>query len=312
MNYRQIIQEAWDFAQNHKAIMLLYAFLPTILNAIFSFAFISYQFLSLKNSPAITHNEDSSFWLTIYNYAQKFISENPNLVLPIGAILCIYLLAYTFMPIISKGAIVQLSARIRHNQNPKLFSGLGYGLRSFLPMFGFNLFLNIFSLSTIFGYFMMVFRNFSIETTKLFIPVFILLFIVGIIMSFLFAFAENYIVIDDKSVDQSIWASSRLVLQHWTETIFVLILIGLIAVRMVLNLVILFLIPFLISLAISFFAAINVANLGIILTATIVLISIYIIGYVGGTFTVFANAVWTFAFLELTGDKNISARKKVA
>jgi hypothetical protein len=159
---------------------------------------------------------------------------------------------------------------------------------------------------------MMVFRNFSIETTKLFIPVFILLFIVGIIMSFLFAFAENYIVIDDKSVDQSIWASSRLVLQHWTETIFVLILIGLIAVRMVLNLVILFLIPFLISLAISFFAAINVANLGIILTATIVLISIYIIGYVGGTFTVFANAVWTFAFLELTGDKNISARKKVA
>jgi hypothetical protein len=307
MNYRQIIEESWEFAQSHKSIMLMYAFLPAVINAIFSIGFIVYQFYSVKYSPNLGL-EAEGLAMTFFHKAQTFIEQSPEMMLPIGLVLVSYLLAYTFIPTLSKGAIVQLAARIRNKQNPKLLAGVGYGLRSFLPLFGFNLFLNIFSLTTIFGYFMMVFRNFSLETTKLFLPIFIVLFIVGLIMSFLFAFAENYIVIDDKSVDNSILESSKLVLEHWTETIFVLVLMGLIALRILLNMVLVFLIPILISLAISFFATINLASFSFLIIATILIFALYIIGYLGGTFSLFANAVWTFTFLELTSRKNKSPR----
>lgn len=307
MEYRKIIQDSWEFAQDHRAIMLLYAFLPAVLNAIFTFSFIFYQYFSLKHSANLNSGE-SDFFETVMTFAKTILEAYPEAIMPLGIIVIAYLIAYTFIPVLSKGAIVQLAARIRNNQTPKLLSGIGYGFRSFLPLFGFNIFLNIFSLSTIFGYFLMVFRNFSIETTKLFIPIFVILFIVGLIMSFLFAFAENFIVIDDKPIDNSVLASSKLVLEHWTETIFVLILMGLIALRIVLNMLLIFLIPFGISVAISFFATINIANLGYFLTAGLVLIALYIIGYIGGTFTLFANAVWTFTFLELTGSKSKTAR----
>ncbi len=311
MEYRKIIQDSWDFAQNNRSIMFLYAFLPAILNAIFSFCFIAYQFYSLKHSPNLNQGS-SDLFENIMNFINQIIQTHPEALLPTAILVVVYLLAYTFIPIISKGAIVQLAARIRNNQTPKLLSGIGYGLRSFLPLFGFNLFLNIFSLSTIVSYFLMVFRNFSIETTKLFIPIFIVLFFVGVIMSFLFAFAENYIVIDDKPVDNSILESSKLVLEHWTETIFVLILMGLIALRIILNMLLIFLIPLAISVGISFFATINIANIGYILFFAILIFSTYVIGYIGGTFILFANAVWTFTFLELTGSKSKSPRTQVA
>lgn len=307
MEYKKIIQDSWEFAQVNKSIMLLYAFLPAVLSAIFTFGFVIYQYISLKHSANLNQGE-SDLFQTVYSFVTNTLDTYPQAMVPFIVVVAVYLIAYTFIPVLSKGAIVQLAARIRNNQTPKLLSGIGYGFRSFLPLFGFNMFLSIFSLSTIFGYFLMVFRNFSVETTKLFIPVFIILFIVGLIMSFLFAFAENYIIIDDKPIDNSVLASAKLVLENWTETIFVLILMGLIALRVILNMLLIFLIPFGVSVVISFFATINVANLGYILTTALVFIAIYIIGYIGGTFTLFANAVWTFTFLELTGNKSKGAR----
>lgn len=307
MEYRKLIDDSWKFAQSHKSIMLIYAFIPAVLNAIFSFGFLTYEVFSIKNSPELT-NSTQTFLAKIFYFGKTFISEKPQFVIPIAAIVAVYMLAYTFLPTLSKGAIVQLIARIKNNQTPKVISGVGYGLRSFLPLFGFNAFLNIFSISTILSYLILVLVNFGTEPLRFFLPIFILLFIVGIIMSFLFAFAENFIIIDHKSIDEAIRASASLVVQNWAETMLMLILLGLIALRVLLNMLLIFLIPFGASAAISFFATIKVANLGIVLAGLLFLFAIYIIGYIGGTFTLFANSVWTYAFLELTSDHNLSAR----
>lgn len=309
MDYKQVIEESWEFAQNNRAIMFIYAFIPAIINATFSIGFISYQFLSLRNSPELGFSEES-FIEQSFHFGQQFIEQHPTMLVPVGVAAVVYYLAHAFIPVLSKGAIIQLAARIRNKQKPKLISGVAYGLRSFLPLFGFSVFLNIFSLGTIISYFLLVLRNFGVETAKFFFPIFVILFFVGLIMNFLFAFAETFIVIDDKSIDDSIWASSSLVVRNWAETMLVLILVGLIALRIILNMVILFLIPFLASIAISFFATINLANIGYIITTLVVLFTIYIIGYIGGTFTLFSNSVWTFAFLDLTNQNNLSARSK--
>ena len=307
MDYKQIIQESWDFAQNHRGIMFIYAFVPAIINATFSIGFISYQILSIRNSPELGFS-DESFMQKFFALAQSFINQYPDLLVPIIIFLAIYFLAHTFLPVLSRGAIIQLSARIRNKQNPKLIAGVAYGLKSFLPMFGFGTFLSIFSLSTIISYFLMVLRNFGLGTTQFFIPIFIILFLVGLVMNFLFAFSESFIVIDNKSIDSAIWSSSRLVIRNWAETFLVLILVGLIAIRVILNMVILFLIPFLASVAISFFTTVNLQNVGYIITTLVVVFALYIIGYIGGTFTLFSNTVWTFAFLDLTNKEEISAR----
>ena len=137
------------------------------------------------------------------------------------------------------------------------------------------------------------------DALKLFSPFLILLFFIGLIFSFLFTYAENFIIIDGEDIFTSLKKSSALVLENLKETVLIFFLLVLIGLRILLNLVIVVLIPILFSYIVSVLTALNLMQYKVTLIFILSALLLYFIGKLGGALRIFTQAVWTFTFLEL-------------
>jgi hypothetical protein len=78
--------------------------------------------------------------------------------------------------------------------------------------------------------------------------------------------------------------------------------------RIILQIVFVLLIPIVVTAVIYGIASAALPTLALIVGGLIGLILLYIASYLSGTIHVFASTVWTFTFLELTGQEYTNAR----
>ena len=121
-------------------------------------------------------------------------------------------------------------------------------------------------------------------------------------------FNRFFIVIDKTPAFRSIIASSRLVLYHWQETFLILLLMFLITLRIIFNILLVFIIPALVIIPAGYIATKTLATIGIIFGIILGLIALFFAAYFSGILEVFTSTVWVKTFLSLTTKEEVSAR----
>jgi len=310
MNYRAIIRDAWAFTQNHKGLMMWYAFLPALITTIVSIGYVVYNYFAFRKSGLFNTGEES-FLTEILGKTLEFLKENPDLIVPLAITAGAAVLIWIFYPTFAKGAMVQIIARKRNGQPVRLIDGVKYGIKSFLPLFEYHIILRGFSLTAAITEVVFVMRNLGSDFLKVLLPIFAIITVVGLILHLIFTYSEMFIVIDKYKVFGSMKRSTSLVVDHWQSTLLVLILLMLIGLRIIFNLILVIVIPMLIIGGTGFFVTLQLHIGGFILAGIVAAIGLFLSGYLGGTLSVFSNAVWTFTFLELTRNPETSAREPV-
>jgi hypothetical protein len=252
-----------------------------------------------------------SFSHDVVNFGWEFISTHSALTIPLIITAVIVFLLWFFVPTIAMAGTMQSIARAKNGQKSGVGVGLKYGLMAFLPLIEYHAMVGTFSPVTAVTEMGFVIRNLGPEIFKfLFIP-FLVFFFVGLFLRLLFAYADLFIIIDGDGPLTAIRKSSKLVFLNWQHTILITILMIMIGARIIIQALLVFLIPGAIILLGAYFAslALNTAlliTLGIVGVAALLLTS-----YLNGIVDIFSYAVWTVTFLELTSEKQVSARESV-
>lgn len=305
MKYRAIIADAWELTQTNKKLIWWFAFLPALLTTLVSLVYLAYQVASFWTSPLFNARASSSgtIFHTLLVNGQNLIQNQPGLVVVLVVSVAVIALAWIMLPVFTQGALIQLIARKRAGHDISIMEGFSFGFTRFLQLFEYHLFIKTFSVVSIITEASFVLRGLGPEAFAVFGWIFLLILFIGLMLTLLFTYAEYYIVIDRKGVFKSIILSSGLVVRHWHHTIFMFILMAIIMLRIILNILVALLIPFLVIGPIFFFASITLAIIGVVVGSIVGLIALYFASYFVGIFHVFATAVWTFTFLELTSKK---------
>lgn len=301
MNYRKIISDAWHITQERKELFWWFAFIPALLSTVVSIVYLAYQFLAISSSPLFEHVDRSNGILnTVFRVAKDLLTEQTGLAVFLIVVIALVALAYLMLPVFTQGALIQLLAKIRAGHTVNMLEGVSFGFTRFLQLFEYHLAVKTFSFVAILTDASLILRMLGVEAFMFFIWILLFFAIIGLILSMLFTYSEFYIVVDRKGVFSSMISSSSLVIRHWHHTLFMFLLMIMISLRIVLNVLVALLIPFLVIAPIFLFASFTLAHIGAVVGGVIGLVALYFAAYFLGIFQVFATAVWTFTFLELT------------
>ncbi len=310
MDYKKIAAEAWIFTQENKGMVYWLGSIPAFFTTLFGIGYLLFQIFSFQGS-ILFENWPTSFTMMTLQYLYDFLSRFPNALVPLIIGLLLVLSGNFILPILTDAALIQMVARKRNKQVVRIRHGLSYGMMSFLPLFEYKLLVRSLSAWSFLGIMAMAMRSFGWSAFNVLFPFAIVIMIVGFLVEMLLTYADLLIVIDNKGVFAAIAESATLVAKHLEETIFLSLLMLLIAVRILIQLVFVLLIPSAAIGVVYLFTAANLPQLATILGSVIGGIMLLFAAYFNGVVHVFAVSVWTFSFLELTSKSDLSARDKI-
>lgn len=312
MNYRTLIADAWKYTQKNKKLIFWYGFIPSIFSTGATIIYALYQFFAMKSSP-LFDNAEHSFLYDLVTTTVDILKNSGGLLVPIIIAAIIIGIIYLLLPTLCQGAAIQLIARHRNGQPLSVGGALKYGFMSFLKLFEYHLLIKSFGLLAILGEMAFVLRNLGLESFKLFLPIFAIIFVIGLALTLLFTFADLFIVVEDEGVIASIKRSVKMVVMNMQHTFLITVLMMIIGARIILQIVIVLLIPGAIIVAGGYFAASALAPIITFgLAGVIGFIALMVAAYLGGVVNIFAYAVWTYAFLDLVEKEELGARDKIA
>lgn len=302
MNSRHVIAKAWEFTKNNKPLMWWYAFVPSILTTLIGILYLLYQFFAFKSSP-LFDNAEKSFLANIISMIAGFFDKHMNWLVPAIIVTVIILIFYALLPTLCQGGLIQIIAKKYKGEEVKISDGIPFGMLVFLPLLEYHLLIKSFSIISLFTEAAFLLRNLGTGAMKTFLPVFILATIIGLILTLIFTYSEFFIVLDKKPVLKSMGRSAKLVVIGWQHTLLIAILMIIISVRVIINIIAVLLVPAMIFFTAGLAATLTMATIGIAIGIAFGLIGLFVASYFTGILNIFANAVWTFTFLELMNEK---------
>lgn len=293
MNYREILITAWGITRDHRGL-LKYGIIPSFFGSIVGFMYISYQIFAFKHSKIF--GGDSGRYVEVIQNVWDFILSYTGFAFALlgGGILL--LLLYFLIPIIFTGSLIDLVAKIR-TQRPAT-GGLASGVLHFLPLFQFSAMTSPFHFITLFSESAFVLRNLGTGIWFFLFPIILIFAITGGIFTMIFAYAEQYIVLEDKKMGEALFSSTRLVIENLKEAFFLAIMMIIVSLRVLLNVVVILFLPLLFILFTGWLATTFSQTIAITIGLIIGIIILSGSSYLLGGFTVLQNAVWTVSFLE--------------
>lgn len=270
---------------------------------------MGYQYFAFLSSP-LFGNWDQSFLSLLVQQVLTIVQNNFDLTVPVIISLAVLGVLYLLLPAFCEGAMIQLIARKRNDQPVRTLDGIRYGMLNFLPLFEYSWFARSFSWVSAFTWSALFLRNLGWEALQFLLPIMIIFLIVSVIMTLIFTYTEFFIVIDGQRVIKSIGKSSTLVVTHLEHTLLLTVLMVIIGVRILVQLLFVLLIPAIMTGIVYFVAAGTLQVVALAIASVAGLVMLYIASYLSATIHVFAASVWTFTFLELTKEEEISPRQK--
>lgn len=302
MNYRHVISEAWKFTQENKPLMMWYSFLPALLTTLVGIIYLTYQFFAFKESELFTKGAHGILFKLV-DMVVTFFKNHGSFTVPLLVIVLVVGVLYLLFPTLCQGGLIQIIARRKQGQHVKNIDGVSYGMLSFLPMFEYHAIIKTFSLVTVFTEASFAVRNLGGNAFNLLVPIFLLLLFIDLILSVLFTYTEFYIVLEKQGVFRSMLKSAGLVILSWQHTLLIAVLMLIIGIRVIVNVLAVFLVPSLIILFAGLIATVTLKVIGIVIGITVGIIGLFFTAYINGILHMFANTVWTYTFLELLKEK---------
>ena len=308
MNYKQLIADSWGYTQNNKKIIFWFGFFPALFTTTVGVGYMVYQFFAFKTSFLFS-DEEHSFLYDVVEVLWGFAKTHLSWTLPIIIFAILFVISYMLIPTLAKASAIQSIARSKNGQKSGVSIGLRHGIMSFLKLFEYHSLIKTFAFFSILLEMSFVIRNLGVGIFKILLPIFILYMVIGLILTLLFTYSDFFIVIDDDGVFESMKKSAKLVVMHWKYTFLITMLMIIIGVRIFIQAILVFLIPALIILITGYFVTIALQGIGIIVGGLVGIVALVLAAYLNGIVDVFAYSVWTHTFLELSSEKELSARE---
>ncbi len=258
--------------------------------------YIGYQILAFKDSHLFTNHDNESSVLFVLNTLLSFMKDNPSVWVLIIFIIFLGFIFYTFSPVLCGWSLIDLISK--KIANKKLAWGLARWLETFFPLFEFAAITAPFSIMTFLTETSLVLRNFSTWLWVFAIPVLTAILVVWTFLSLLFIFAEQYIVIENYNVINAMKRSTLLVLSNVKDIMFLGIAMALIAAKIIINILLILIIPFIFFGIITLMAMISLQWLWVIIGIIVSIAMIITATYLITIFNIFSYAVWTISFIH--------------
>lgn len=296
MTPREIIAEAWRMTTTEKTLWrwgFFASFFETLLNIkLFMYQFY-FLFEHLRGGDAGLFDIE----IAIYNSMPGWFFWT----FVIGFVVLVII--ELFVPHFATGAIIGLAAKA-HRKEP-LKGGLVLAMYNFFGVFtahevlvfsGWNMALTTCSL-------ILRYIDGSIKYALIWIA--IGLWVISNILKFFFSFTEEGIVIQKLGVFTAMGRSTKLIISYLGHVMFLLLLLFIISLRIVVNVLLVFLIPGAavgMGIILTYFFAPTVSYIiATILGLGLVVLVSYFMAYLH----VFKQTVWTITFLELSQKKDL-------
>ncbi|MFZ2189583.1 MAG: hypothetical protein WA057_04515 [Candidatus Magasanikiibacteriota bacterium] len=303
--YREAITHSWQLVWKHKMLWLFGLFA----------AFLGQMgLMDLLSNVGFASSDYALYpsWLA-WPQLLKSLYGNSGLSLPFeGWIWLIWLVVillglfifFLFTAVVSQGALVYSSDKFfKSKKLPSTSTAWHVGVKHFWRIFFLNLFKKVVMvlLAVVVGYgtwnFVVGASGWSVV---LFLLIFLLAVLVGLVLSFLVIYAIGYIVIEEYSLRESLEAAWMLFVDHWLVSIEVGLLV--LFLNIILGAVVFlgFWVLFLPVLAIWFFGVVSgSAFLGV--AGFFVGLSLFVlfIVWVGSIFSAFTTSIWTYLFVKM-------------
>lgn len=308
MDYRQVIAQSWRSTQSSKSVIIWFGFVPALFTTTFGVGYMAYQFFSFKKSYLFDDSEES-FIHDVIAYGWDFMKDHVNWTVPLIIFAIIFAISYFVLPTLAKASAIQAIARQRNGQATGVGIGLRYGIMSFLKLIEYHLLIKTFSFFSILTEISFVLRNLGLSLFGVLLPFFILFAFLSLLLTLLFTYSDLFIVIDDDGVFESMKKSAKLVIMNWKHTFLISLLMLMIGVRIIIQALLVFLIPAVIILIAGLLATVTLPITGIIVGGVLGAIGLILASYLNGIVDVFSYTVWTLTFLELSSERETSARE---
>lgn len=311
--YNDALKAGLKLAWQHKPLWV-YGFFVSILGQFGIFEFLSKMVLAARGETT-----SSLFW---YFYSSISGIKLSNIYMSVGqwswffwviAFLFCFLIAFVYIAIVSQGALIHNAALYFESKEKKHENSINswhHSNKFFWELLSLNvirklvlttiIFLLVLFLSKI------LFYNFW-WTNLLFIIVFLLVSLLGIIISLLTIFAVCYVITGNKKIKEAVISSWILFKKHWLvslEVAFIMILANLALFILVILGLYLFLIPS-IFLVISLLFSANVIFLIISILLGAFIFTFYLI-FISTIFNVFNISTWTYLFIKMHKEGMVS------
>jgi hypothetical protein len=310
MNYRKTIAEAWDYTRSNKRLIFWLGVIPAFFTTTVSIGYMLYQFFAFKKSYLFSEHEES-FLKEVAMMIITFLRDHFSWTLPLVIIAIVFAIIYFLLPTLAEAGAIQVIARNRNNQHASVSVGLRHGIMCFLRLLEYNLLVKTFTFFSIVIEMAFVLRNLGVGIFEIMLPIFILILIVSFVLMLLFTYTAYYIIIDGEGVLDSIKKSTRLVVVNWRDTFLITFLMVLIGIRIIIQAFLVFLVPIAVVGVTGYLTTILLPATSIILGCILGFIALLVAAYINGVVNIFSYTVWTFTFLKITSEKEISARDKM-
>lgn len=296
MSPRDLIAEGWRITTTQRKL-LKWGMVETFILTVHAGIVIPYQTYVLS-----AYVRDGTV-KGIFDVLQELRALLPTAVFILLLVLLgiLLLLKITF-PTMATGALIGLAAKIHKGEEPK--GGLALACFNFMPLLELRATFFILSpflfvtVSSIMIRYMGGFPTFLSLS-----PLILILWLASLAIHFLFAFAEEAIVVHKVGVFRAIGKSFRLVISYLTHVLLLAILLFVLTLRVLVNAFVAVLIPALIvgiGLLLTTFLPHSVSfTLSSIVGVTALVFTSYFLGYI----TILKNTVWTIAYMELAREK---------
>ncbi len=296
MNVRDIVRKAWQVTQVHLKKLIWYGAVPAFFSTLVSSAYLAYQYNAFKNAAALASHEGMGLVRDI-RIAWDIISAHPKLTVVFVILGILVIFGYILIPPIFRGTLIHALMKIKNYES--IEGSMEVGVRRFFPMFEFAIVSGVFSIITIFTESSFILRWWGESVFFILLPVLLFITAIGLIASFLFTYAEYFIVLQDHRLIKSIGESVILVISNMRKTILIFILMLLIGARIILNVILILFIPMGVVLITGYLATTYLQTVGIVILSIFALAVLLLTSYLMGLFNVFATAVWVFTYSVL-------------
>lgn len=298
MRNRDIVKKSWQMTQVHLKKLIWYAFVPAFLTIVTSSVYMMYQYEAFKNSPLVTGKEGDEHFVTLLGVVWTFVRHHIGWSAFFTVGILIFLLCRMVLPPMLGGALIEACNRINHFK--PISGSFEVGVRKFFPMFEFAIISGSFSITTLFTESSFVLRWWGESVFFFILPILIFVAMVGLILMFLFTYAEFFIVLEGKSIIKAMTSSAVLVISNLKRTILVFILMMLIGARVIINVILVLLIPMILIGISTLFASSILGKIGLIIALSITFVLVLVGSYLLGLFHVFATSVWVITYSQLS------------
>lgn len=303
--YRQALHDAWELAWHHKLLWvygLFAAFLGqlglTELLTKVGLASSTYAlYPAWLKAPSLLF--DSSVSVLVRLPLEEWTWFFCLLFILFG-----FFLLLVFVSVSSQGALIRAAAQhAKKKKLPSISDAWASGVKHFWRLFFINLFKKglLILLAVVVGWGALNAVNLPGNLdVLLFVILFLLCMVAGLVLSFLALYAGGYVVVEEYPLFKSIKSAWELFLSHWLVSIEVSLLVLLLNVMMgifVLAIFVLLFLPSLLTSYLAFLAGSASWLLGITIITDFVFVLFIIL--LGSVFTVLITSLWTYLFMKM-------------